>query len=51
MEVHAIDKNYSDEKMNFMEKAFLVEENNNLRQELEMMRGNGIDYEEDEEEM
>lgn len=51
MEVHAIDKNYRDEKMNFMEKAFLVEENNNLKQELEMLRGNGIDYEEDEEEI
>ena len=51
MEVHAIDKNYSDEKMNFMEKALLVEENNSLRQELEILRGNGIDYEEDEEEM
>ncbi len=51
MEVHAIDKNYSDEKMNFMEKAFLVEENNSLKHELENLKNSNVEEVEDDEEV
>ena len=33
-----------------MNKAFLIEENNNLKQELETLRNNWIEEDEDEEE-
>lgn len=33
-----------------MNKAFLIEENNNLKQELEVLRNNDIEEDEDEEE-
>lgn len=44
-----INRNYSNENLNFMNKAFLIEENNNLKQELEILRNNGIEEDEDEE--
>ena len=46
----AINRNYSNENLNFMNKAFLIEENNNLKQELETLRNNWIEEDEDEEE-
>ena len=36
--------------VNFMNNAFLIEENNSLKQELETLRNNGIEEDEDEEE-
>ena len=46
----AINRNYSNENLKFMNNAFLIEENNNLKQELETLRNNGIEEDEDEEE-
>lgn len=46
----AINRNYSNENLKFMNNAFLIEENNNLKQELETLRNNDIEEDEDEEE-
>ncbi len=46
----AIDKDYTDDDIKFMNKAFLIEENANLRQEIETLKNNNMEEEEDEEE-
>ncbi|MBO5005057.1 MAG: JAB domain-containing protein [Clostridia bacterium] len=45
-----INRNYSNENLNFMNKAFLIEENNNLKQELETLKNSNVEELEDEEE-
>lgn len=47
----AIDKDYTDDDIKFMNKAFLIEENANLRQEIETLKNNNMEEEEDEEEI
>lgn len=48
--IKAIDKKYSDDSFKFMNNAFLVEENNKLRQEIEMIKSNKLDMDDEEEE-
>lgn len=48
----SIDKDYTNDELKFMNKAFLIEENANLKQEIEILKNSNIeDEEEDEEEI
>lgn len=47
----AINRNYSNENLNFMNKAFLIEENNNLKQKLEVLKNANIEGLEEEDEL
>lgn len=49
--INTIDRNYSDDNFKFMNNAFLIEENNSLKQELELLKNNVVEEEEDEEEI
>lgn len=48
--INSIDKNYSNDNLKFMNNAFLIEENNSLKQELETLRNTSVEEDEDEEE-
>lgn len=41
---------YTNDNLKLMNRAFGIEENNSLKQELETLRNNGVEEDEDEEE-
>lgn len=47
--INTIDRNYSNDNLKFMNNAFLIEENNSLKQELETLRNNEVVEDEEEE--
>ncbi len=45
-----INREYTNDNLKFMNNAFLIEENNSLKQELEILRNTSVEEDEDEEE-
>lgn len=46
-QLSAINRNYTNDNLKFMNNAFLIEENNSLKQELETLRNNNFEEEEE----
>ena len=46
-----INREYTNDNLKFMNNAFLIEENNSLKQELETLRNNVIEEDDEEEEI
>lgn len=49
-QLNEINRNYTNDNLRFMNNAFLIEENNSLKQELETLRNSNVEDDEDEEE-